>query len=353
MLDYWEELRSWFPVQPLLDNWDALFALNYLDFERASIAPGSFFRESGAPIESLCDLSLRSFVEDFAPADTEALKGAIGIDNAISGQIPRGRHRATFCMAMESVLSEPNQLTALIQELGIPEKPKKWQKLTLPVIEKIASILDEYKKADKKTAGQILNLNISPEKALSEIDLAEEAEELKQIHLPVTIDFNSAKVNFPIVPPAEIKSAAGNGKAKKKIDYKKKATQSALIGNVGEEYVLQYERHRLAKFPELVKKIEWVSQADDTLGYDIKSFEENGEPRYIEVKSTTGAANTDFYMSMYEVKKAEELGPAYRIYRVFNLGKDAIQFFEITNPLNDFVVLTTETYRVGIKPVKN
>ena len=43
----------------------------------------------------------------------------------------------------------------------------------------------------------------------------------------------------------------------------------------------------------------------DGAGYDIKSFDENGNIKYIEVKTTAGSLNTDFYMSP---KEAVEYG---------------------------------------------
>jgi hypothetical protein len=336
-----------------LDNWDYLYALNYLDFERGGITPGIMFRQSKLPLDEL-DLSFKSFVESVDPTNEEALKGAVGVDNGIGGQIPRGRHRATFCLAMETMLLKPNDAVALVKALGIANQPREWENLPQGSLQKIEEILISYQAADKASANQKLAAPISPEKAISEIDLADEEVEtpLKEITLPDQIDFTKVKVPPPTASAPPKKGSAGGSKSKKKIDYKKKTAQSALTGNAGEKFVFSYEKDRLAKFPKLAEKIEWISQKDDSQGYDVISFEENGTPRYIEVKSTTGDANTDFYISRYEIDKANELGSKYKIYRVFNLGTKSPQFFEIELPLESTLELVPETYRARIKPKK-
>lgn len=56
-------------------------------------------------------------------------------------------------------------------------------------------------------------------------------------------------------------------------------------GFSGEQLVMDYEVKRL-KISGYAERIEHVSLTDDSLGYDILSFEEDGTYRYIEVKTT-------------------------------------------------------------------
>mgnify|MGYP006432526389 CR=1 FL=1 len=60
----------------------------------------------------------------------------------------------------------------------------------------------------------------------------------------------------------------------------------------------------------------------DGLGYDISSINDDGSPRYIEVKTTTSHFNQPFYMSENERKFFEEYGDSAFTYRVFNFKKE-------------------------------
>lgn len=68
------------------------------------------------------------------------------------------------------------------------------------------------------------------------------------------------------------------------------------------------------------------------------SFTESGENLYIEVKATAGDLVEPFYLSNNELKKAEELkdkGELYRIYRVYNVGKENIAY-EIIEDISQY-----------------
>lgn len=66
----------------------------------------------------------------------------------------------------------------------------------------------------------------------------------------------------------------------------------------------------------------WVSEEEgDGLGYDIRSFHDEGKPLYIEVKTTNGGAAAPFYVSPNEVEVSKELKSHYAIYRVFDFAK--------------------------------
>ena len=52
------------------------------------------------------------------------------------------------------------------------------------------------------------------------------------------------------------------------------------------------------------------SEVDDSLGYDILSYEEDGTPRYIEVKTTEHRSDNGelyFFISQNELEKAKTL----------------------------------------------
>lgn len=84
-----------------------------------------------------------------------------------------------------------------------------------------------------------------------------------------------------------------------------------------EEYVLQFEHHRLiqAGCKELSRMVTRVSKYDVGAHYDIHSFEENAQPRYIEVKSSSGP-HLNFIWSLAERRFAKLKGKAYWLYFV-------------------------------------
>ena len=88
------------------------------------------------------------------------------------------------------------------------------------------------------------------------------------------------------------------------------------LGRIGEEYVFAQEKERLTEQPDLSPKVDWVSQQDDTRGYDILSFHKDGSPKYIEVKTTDREDDLQFPMSFQEWMKAAEIQSDYYIYRV-------------------------------------
>ena len=69
-------------------------------------------------------------------------------------------------------------------------------------------------------------------------------------------------------------------------------------------------------------KLEWVSRTDDSLGYDIRSYNvDEKREMYIEVKTTTGSSTTPFYISENEIDKSRELKDKYYIYRLYKMDR--------------------------------
>lgn len=120
----------------------------------------------------------------------------------------------------------------------------------------------------------------------------------------------------------------------RKIDYDTLQKQNSMIGFLGEKIVLKYEKNRLSNDPDLSQRIEHVSQTKgDGLGYDILSFDSQGNEIFIEVKTTTQGKNTPFYMSSNEVSFANKHPDNYFLYRVYNFSNlvemNNVEFFRI------------------------
>ena len=108
-----------------------------------------------------------------------------------------------------------------------------------------------------------------------------------------------------------------------KIDYVLRQKENSRLGAAGEQWVLAYEKKRLsdAGRKDLAKKVDWVAQMDDSKGYDILSFDVDGNELYIEVKTTNGGAKTPFYLSATEMAISGKFASKYRIYRVYDFLK--------------------------------
>lgn len=92
------------------------------------------------------------------------------------------------------------------------------------------------------------------------------------------------------------------------------------IGLKGEEFVVRSEMARLRRAgrPDLAAKVSWVSQSRPYEGYDILSFEESGQERFIEVKATPRTRKM-FPMTENEWRVAGDKAESYFIYRVTNV----------------------------------
>lgn len=92
------------------------------------------------------------------------------------------------------------------------------------------------------------------------------------------------------------------------------------IGKAGELFVYNYEMECVKKYnlPES-KKVRWVSRDEgDGLGYDILSYDKQGNEIFIEVKTTLNKEKTGFYITANELLKSEQEKENYYLYRVYN-----------------------------------
>ena len=86
-------------------------------------------------------------------------------------------------------------------------------------------------------------------------------------------------------------------------------------------------------------------EVGDGLGYDIESFVGlTEEPAYIEVKTTKYAKELPFFISANEVTMSNDLGPSYRLLRVFRYGRPDSGFYALRGPLSLNAQLKPATY---------
>lgn len=103
------------------------------------------------------------------------------------------------------------------------------------------------------------------------------------------------------------------------IDYKRLYDKTRKIGELGEVIAYNYECDKLRtagieNVPVHVSKVE-----GDGLGYDIRSWSEDGKEVHIEVKTTISRSTDGFDITSAEVEASKDPNYVYKIYRIYDL----------------------------------
>jgi hypothetical protein len=128
------------------------------------------------------------------------------------------------------------------------------------------------------------------------------------------------------------------------IDYAERDKKNAALGLKGEELVVTYEKEVLfhAGRKDLSGKVTHVSVVEgDGAGYDIRSYTAEGEVKHIEVKTTNGDIDTDFFISPNEINFAKSTSDTFYLYRIFNCSTQPEFYIERANFINEFEAIPT------------
>ena len=112
---------------------------------------------------------------------------------------------------------------------------------------------------------------------------------------------------------------------------------SKKVGRAGEEHVFEYEYNKLVKAGRKDLALKIVKQYEilnNFPGYDIKSFDKDGNEMYIEVKSTKSKSKSYFEISRNEVLKSKKFQDQYFIYHVVDVLKNPRITNSLSNPLS-------------------
>jgi hypothetical protein len=179
-------------------------------------------------------------------------------------------------------------------------------------------------------------------------------DELEKLVNEKSILRDSQIVEFSLLetdPPKQTKSYVNTKRSFKgrDTDWSKKHTTSIFLGREGESLVIEHEKRKLKQY-NLIEKIDLIQKQLDGVGYDILSFDKEGNEIHIEVKTTKGNKDEPFYMSANEVEYFKEYPENYFLYRLYDyhyLTKTA-EFYILTakqlessemNPTNYEIVL--------------
>ena len=100
--------------------------------------------------------------------------------------------------------------------------------------------------------------------------------------------------------------------------------RDALVGRRGEElvYRMEIEKVRAMGHANPDQLVVWTSSTDPGADHDIRSIDEQGKPRWLEVKSTTGTDGR-FEWSRKEFERALRERERYELWRVYQAGTTA------------------------------
>jgi len=182
---------------------------------------------------------------------------------------------------------------------------------------------------------------------------------------PKIIDtpLSEVKLDFIKLLPSEITksgSRKSEGTKSKKPDYAEENEKNLKTGEKGEILVFEKEKEYLEKIGriDLIDELRHISIEDDSAGYDILSFDNKGNEKYIEVKSTTLKVSNvhHFNISSNEYEKARNL-KNYYIYLVFETNTKNPKIFKLKRPFDlpdSIIKITPANYdvKIGLEIIK-
>ncbi len=139
----------------------------------------------------------------------------------------------------------------------------------------------------------------------------------------------------------------------RKFDFAARDEANRKLGRAGEQWVIEFEQQRLtaAGHPELFQRLDWVSDTQgDGAGFDILSFEDEMQHRFIEVKTTNGGVGSSFLVSHNELEFSKEVGEQFYLYRVFQF-RQGPRLFTLTGDLAQHVYLKPTDYRASFRDI--
>jgi hypothetical protein len=177
----------------------------------------------------------------------------------------------------------------------------------------------------------------NPNDEIKEENISKELKDFKLNDFP---PIESLKFDFVDLQTNEFPESKGKKKNKgTKIDYSNRSKKFKRIGDRGEQIVLRAERQFLKKNGKknLADLVDQISERDDSVGYDIKSYELDGTEKLIEVKSTLRKiVKSNIFLSANELQVAEN-EENYYFYIIYEVGTKRPKIWKVkgSDLLND------------------
>lgn len=178
---------------------------------------------------------------------------------------------------------------------------------------------------------------------------------------PITESAEEIELNIADSPTITSKSKSNSNKIRTKegINYSEQQAISQKIGDRGEELVLRNEIEKIKQWglpDEILSKVRRVSLESDDYGFDILSFDKDGNERYLEVKTTkTNGKNFSFILTKNEFEQAKKYGNKYSFVIVFDILNNP-HIWYMGNPFVEKpykVKIQPFQYRVDVKTIES
>jgi len=108
------------------------------------------------------------------------------------------------------------------------------------------------------------------------------------------------------------------------VNYIQNSIDNKRTGDLGELWVMRHEIEKLkqANKHNLIDQIKHTSKDEgDGTGFDIQSFDLEGNKIFIEVKTTKGRKNSTFFVTRNELERSKIEKDNYYIYRLYNYNE--------------------------------
>ena len=144
-------------------------------------------------------------------------------------------------------------------------------------------------------------------------------------------EFITLEINTERIRPSPKKGQGKSGM----VDFEKENKRHKRLGEQGELVVFRIEKEFLTKNKrtDLAKRVKLISKEDVSAGYDVLSYELDGNKKSIEVKSTSMSPSSiaNFLITINEYEKAKEI-KNYYLYIVYNAKSENPKIWKIKNP---------------------
>jgi hypothetical protein len=212
--------------------------------------------------------------------------------------------------------------------------------------------IDGYKPFSnyQKILSEVLDIHIASDLRIKEIlD--------KQVVAPIEIPTVDDILKVMETPPEKRNKEKGNisdSEARPSplgINYLEVDANNSILGAAGEEFCLRFEKARLifAGASNLADRIEHVSETiGPSAGYDIRSYERDGQDRYIEVKTTKYGKRTPFFISPNEVSFSVKEEDKYHLYRLYKFTQKP-GLFSLLGSVADSCELIPSQLRASVR----
>lgn len=139
-----------------------------------------------------------------------------------------------------------------------------------------------------------------------------------------------SEVQLAVFEPRVFKKRKVDSNTGSNSSSRRYSKKSDKVGKLGEEIVLEFERSKLIREnrPDLATKVNWHREdsGNRTPGWDITSYDKDGQELYIEVKASEGQKISDVELTINEWVQAEKNieNSQYKVYLVSDVFSNPI-----------------------------